>query len=193
MFKKLTLTTIIALSLLSITAQAEGSKCQAKISEKSKFCKGKACDKGKICKKIKRKGHKSPLIIPLTSPMRMLMKYENDPKLALTSEQKTKLEVIRNEVKPKMKKLKDEIVAQTKALKTSCKAGAKPTSFKAEVEKIAKLKIEATMVKLSCIEKTKEVLNEKQKTFIKELRKSRNKNQHMKTKSKCQSGKCAGK
>jgi hypothetical protein len=202
MIKKLTLASVATFALLMIPAQAEGNKCQAGkcgagMMEKSKSCKGKSCDKGKSCKKMKKKGHGSAYLIPLPSPMRMLMKYEDDPKLALSAEQKTKLEAIRNDVMPKMMKLKGEIAAQTKALKTSCRAGTKPTSLKADVEKIAQLKIEATMVKLSCIERTKEVLDDKQETFIKELRKSNKKsrmqNKSIKKQMKCQAGKCGAK
>ncbi len=215
MIKKITLASIATaatMALLFIPAQAaEGMKCQAgkcgaamtqkvklKSDCKAPSCnKNKSCKKGKSCKKMKK--HASPLLVNLPSPMRMLVKMENDPKLALTNEQKTKLEAQRNVMMPKMMKLKSEIKAASKAIKEACKKNTPAQAQQANIEKLAILKAEATMTKLTCIEGVKSVLSKEQQAYMKELRKARkgnmkammqNKMGEMKKEMKCQVSKC---
>jgi hypothetical protein len=211
MIKKLTLASVTTMALLFIPAQAEGMKCQAGkcgagMTEKSKSksdCKGGNCQKkGKSCKKGMKKGMGSPLLMHLPSPMRMLMKMENDPKLALTAEQKTKLEAQRNETMPKMMKLKEEIKALQKEIKAACKKNVSASGQKANVEKLAVLKTQATMTKLTCIDGVKATLTKEQQDYMKELRKAKmakmkakiqGKMNGMKKEMKCQAGKCGAK
>lgn len=197
MFKKLTLASLATLALLMLPAQAERPKCQAGkcgagMMEKSKPCKGKSCDKDKSCKKMKNKGQGSAYLVPLPSPMRFIMKHENDAKFGLSAEQKEKLTIMRGQMMPKIMRLKEDIQALTKKIKTSCKAGTKLSAIQENVEKLARLKTHATMTKLGCIEKVKEVLNDKQEAYIKEFRKVRNDKKSMKKQMKCQADKCAG-
>jgi len=218
MIKKLTLATIATaatMALLFIPAQAaDGMKCQAgkcgaamtqkvklKSDCKAPSCnKSKSCKKGKSCKKMKKYG--SPLLVNLPSPMRMLVKMENDPKLALTDEQKTKLASQRKVMMPKMTKLKEDIKVASKAIKEACKKNTPAQAQKANIEKLAILKAEATMTKLTCIEGVKSVLSKEQLAYMKELRKMykakkgkmnammQNKMGEMKKEMKCQTAKC---
>ena len=184
MIKKITLASITTMAILFIPAQAaEGMKCQAGkcgagMMQKAKLksdCKGPSCNKNKSCKKSKMKKHASPLLMQLPSPMRMLVKIQNDPKLALTAEQKTKLEAQRNVMMPKMMKLKNEIIEASKAIKEACKKNTPAQAQQANIEKLAILKAEATMTKLICIEGVKSILSKEQQAYMKELRKSKNK------------------
>ena len=209
MIKKLTLTTLATMALLFIPAQAESMKCQAGkcgagMMQKAKTdCKGGNCqNKGKTCKKGMKKGMGSPLLMHLPSLMKMLVKMENDPKLALTAEQKTKLEAQRNEMMPKMMKLKQEIKALQKEIKAACKKNVPAADQKANVEKLAALKTQATMTKLTCIEGVKAILTKEQQEYMKELRKTKmvdmkakmqNKMNGMENEMKCQAGKCGAK
>lgn len=179
MIRKITLASVATMALLFIPAQAEeGMKCQAGkcgagMMEKSSKS-GEKCHKGKKGHKMYYKmGHSSPLLMHLPSPMRMIMKLENDPKLALTAEQKAKLEAQRKEMMPKMMKLKKEIAALSKEIKKACKKNVPAADQKERVEKLAKLKTEATMTKLTCIEGVKATLNKEQLGYLKELRKAK--------------------
>ncbi len=178
MIKKITLVSVATMALLFIPAQAEGNKCAAGkcgAGMMEKFSKGgEKCHKGKKGHKMHHKmGHGSPLLMHLPSPMRMIMKLENDPKLALTAEQKTKLEAQRKEMMPKMMRLKKEIAALSKEIKEACKKNVPAADQKERVEKLAKLKTEATMTKLTCIEGVKSTLNKEQLGYLKELRKAK--------------------
>jgi len=173
MIKKITLASIATMALLFIPAQAENTKCQAGKCGAGMMKKSKDnMKKGKQCHK-KMGRHGSPLLVRLPSPMRMLMRLENDPKMALTAEQKTKLEAQRNEMMPKMKKLKEEIRTLSKEIKQACKNNVSAADQKASVEKLAVLKAQATMMKLTCIDGVKKILNKEQKTYIQELRLAR--------------------
>ncbi len=207
MIKKITLASVATMALLFLPAQAaEGMKCQAgkcgagmmqKVKPKADF-KGANCKKGKCCKKMKKRGHSSALLMHLPSLMKILVKIENDPKLALTAEQKTKLEAQRKEMMPNMMKLKKEIVALSKEIKQACKKNVPAADQKERVEKLAKLKTEATMTKLTCIEGVKAILSKEQLKYMKELRKAKmakmkERMKGMKKEMKCQAGKCASK
>ncbi len=214
MIKKLTLATIATaatMALLFIPAQAaEGMKCQAgkcgaAMTQKVKLksdCKAPSCNTGKSCKKTNMKKYGSSLLLRLPSLMRMLEKMENDPKLALTDEQKTKLASQRKVMMPKMTKLKEDIKETSKAIKEACKKNTPAQAQKATIEKLAILKAEATMTKLTCIEGVKSILSKEQLLYIKELRKARrgkmkamkqNKMSKMKKAMKCQTAKCNSK
>ena len=190
MIKKITLASIATMALLFIPAQAaegikcQGGKCGAGMMQKAKLksdgkgpsCnKNKSCNKDKSCKKSKMKKHASPLLMHLPSPMRMLVQMQNDPKLALTDEQKTKLEAQRKVMMPKMMKLKTDIKEISKAIKEACKKNTPAQAQKANIEKLAILKAEATMTKLTCIEGVKSILSKEQQAYMKELRKSKSK------------------
>ncbi|PHS36993.1 MAG: hypothetical protein COB07_11745 [Sulfurovum sp.] len=172
MIKKITLASVAAMALLFIPAQAEGNKCGAGMMEKCKV-KCKADGKCNKCHKMKMRGHSSALLMHLPSPMKMLMKIENDPKLALTAEQKTKLKAQRDDMMPKMMKFKEEIKALSKEIKEACKKSETVAQQKARVEKLGQLKTEATLFKLTCIDGVKAILSKEQKDYMKALRKAK--------------------
>lgn len=206
MIKKITLASVATMALLFIPAQAEGMKCQAGkcgagMMEKSKAksdCQGGNCSsnkKGKSCKKGMR-GMGSPLLMPLPSAMRWIEEFKDNGKLALTAEQKTKLEAQHNKMMPEMMKLKGEIQALTKKIKKQCKKGVALTDIQADVEKLAKLKTQTTMMKLTCLRGIKSTISKEQWKTLKELKgigkgKMKKKMQEKKE-MKCAAGKCGG-
>lgn len=167
MIKKITLASVATIALLFIPAQASSCKGETHADNKSAHAGHKGHHK------MHKKGHGSALLMRLPSPMKMLMKMENDPKLALTAEQKTKLEAQRTEMMPKMMKLKEEIKAVSKEIKEACKKNVPVADQKANVEKLAKLKTEATLLKLTCINGVKAILSKEQLEYMKELRKAK--------------------
>lgn len=209
MIKKITLTSVAAFALLMLPAQVQASSCNSGVAhggkdhKEHKMHKEHKSEKGHH--KMHKRGHGSPLLMHLPSPMKMLMKMENDPKLALSAEQKTKLEAQRNEKMPKMMKLKEDIKATSKEIKEACKKSVPAAEQKANVEKLAVLKTEATMLKLTCIEGVKAILSKEQQAIMKEMKKAkmakmkamREKAKGMKMEAmkdmKCQAGKCGSK
>lgn len=184
---------VATLALLFIPAQAEGNKCATGKSGAGMMKKGEL---GNQCpKNMKSRG--AALLLHLPSPMRVLVKMENDPKLALTTEQKSKLEAQRHKMMPKMMKLREEIRTVTKAIKEACLKNVSASEQKANVEKLAKLKTEATMLKLTCIDGVKATLNKEQQAYMKELREAKMNTlkgkMQGKGKMKCQASKCATK
>ncbi len=185
MIKKLTITSLTALSLLLVTAQAEGMKCQAG------KCGAAMMKQAKQGKKMGKKRKHSPFLINHGLPhmTKMLVKNWDDPKLALTPEQKEKLMVVRKETLGSVKTLKPEVMALTKEIVQASRAGTKAAELKAKVEKLASLEAEATMTHLKCIENTKAVLKPEQLNYLMQKAKE----QHaMKKAGKMQGMKCAG-
>jgi len=203
MIKKLTLTTLATMALLFIPAQAEGMKCQAGkcgagMMQKAKAdsdCKGGNCSKkGKSCKKGMKKGMGSPLLLPLPSAMRWIEKHTDNAQLALTPEQKTKLEAQRNEMMPKMMKLKQEIAKLSKEIKTKCRNNVALEEIQKDVEKLAQLKTQTTMMKMTCLRGIKGTLSKEQWKTLKALQGvGKGKMKSMKKEMKCQAGKCGAK
>jgi len=189
MIKKLTITSLTALSLLLVTAQAEGMKCQ------SGKCGAAMMKQAKQGGKMQKKKN-SPFLIKHGLPhlTKILMKNWDDEKLALTPEQKEKLLVVRKETMGSVMTLKPQIMTLTKEIVQASKAGTKSVELKSKVEKLASLEAEATMTHLKCIEDTKAALKPEQMTYLMEKRqaqramKKTGKMQGM----KCASGKCAG-
>ncbi|WP_295420669.1 hypothetical protein [Sulfurovum sp.] len=184
MIKKLALTSIAALSLIMVTAQAEGPKCGGG------KCGTGMMKKANMVKKNKRMH--SPFLIKHGLPhyTKMIMKSWDDPKLALTQEQKTKLLEVRKETIGSIAALKPQIMSLTKTIVQASKAGTKASELKTKVEKLAALEAEATMTHLKCIDNTKAVLKPEQFAYLMEKRKAQ---QKMKKGMKCASGKCGSK
>ena len=188
MIKKLTITSLTALSLLLVTAQAEGMmKCQAG------KCGAGMMKKMKQGKKMHNKRMNSPFLIKHGLPhlTKMIMKSWDDPKLALTDEQKGKLLLVRKETMGSVTKIKPEVMALRKEIDQASKGGTKAAELKAKVEKLGALETEATMVHLNCIDNSKAILSQAQYTYLMEKRKTQHKVKKAKMKSmKCASGKC---
>ena len=198
MIKKLTLASIATIALLVIPAQAEGMKCQAGkcgagMMEKSKpkaDCQGKNCQKnGKSCKKG-MKGMGSPLLLPLPSAMRWIEEFKDNATLALSAEQKTKLEAQRNEMMPKMMELKSHIARLSKEIKVQCRKGVTLDQIENDVKKLATLKTETTMLKMKCLRGIKSILSKAQWKRLKALKGASKKMESKNKSMKCQAGKC---
>jgi Spy/CpxP family protein refolding chaperone len=187
MIKKLTITSLTALSLLLVTAQAEGTmKCNGG------KCGSSMMKQAKQGAKMSKKRKNSPFLIKHGLPhlTKMLMKNWDDAKLALTAEQKEALTKVRQETMGSVKSLKPQIMALTKEIVQASKAGTKAAELKSKVEKLASLEAEATMTHLKCIEDSKAALKPEQIAYLMEKRKAQ---RQMKKGMKCASGKCGKK
>jgi len=192
MIKKITLATVATLALITMPAQAiqsvQGNNCGAGMDGNNAMCNTKTCHGTKG----------SPLLLRLPNLMRVLTMHVDDAKLALTAEQKAKLDAGRNERMPKMMKYKTDIAALKKEIAQGSKAGATVSELKAKVEKLGALKTEATLLKLKCIQDTKAILSKDQMARVQELRKEQRMQRKAKKKAKmqgmkCAAGKCGGK
>jgi Spy/CpxP family protein refolding chaperone len=195
--KKRVLISIAALSLMMISAQAEGMRCA-----------GGKCGAGMTkpikqngmmhkAKKMHKKGMNSPFLIKHGLPhyTKMLMKNWNDSQLNLTAEQKAKLLEVRKATMGSIKRLKPAVTRLRKEIVQAAKNGAKAAALKAKVEKLASLEAEATMTHLKCIEDTKAILSPAQIQYLQQKRKAhRMKMKQMKQGGmKCSGGKCGSK
>ena len=189
--KKVLLSSIAAFSLLMVSAQADGMKCGAG------KCGG-AMKQGAAKKTAKHKKHKSsPFLIKHGLPhlTKKLVKHWDDPQLALSAEQKTKLMEVRKTTMAGVKRVKPEVMKLQKEIVEASKAGTKAEALKAKVEKLASLEAEATMVHLNCLDNTKAILTKAQYTYLMQKHKAYKKDQK-ETKAggmKCAAGKCGGK
>ena len=184
--KKVLLSSITALSLIMVAAQAEGPKC------------GGGMMNGKKMQKMHKKRMGSPFLIKHGLPhlTKMLVKSWDDPKLALTADQKAKLLEVRKTTMSGVKKLKPEVMKLRKEIIDASNAGTKAAELKPKVDKLADLEAEATMVHLNCIDSTKAILTKTQYDYLMQKRKEhmQKKMSMMKQKGmKCASGKCGGK
>ena len=184
--KKIILSSIAALSLMMVAAQAEGLKC------------GGGMMNGKKIHKMHKKRMGSPFLIKHGLPhlTKMLVKSWDDPKLALTADQKAKLLEVRKTTMSGVKKLKPEVMKLRKEIIEASKAGTKAADLKPKVDKLADLEAEATMVHLNCIDSTKAILTKAQYDYLMQKRKEHMQKKMSKMKQKgmkCASGKCGGK
>jgi len=97
---------------------------------------------------------------------RLLIENWDKAKLGLTDEQKEKLLKVRKETLSAVKALKPEIKGLEDDIADEIKDGESPDSIDAQVQKLAKLKADATRVHLKCIADTIAILNEKQIEFL---------------------------
>ena len=186
MIKKLTLVTVATIALITMPAQAiesvQGNNCEAGMDGNNA-----------MCKKMSKGTKGVPLLLRLPNLMRVLTMHVDDAKLALTAEQKAKLDAGRNERMPKMMKFKTDIAALKKEITQGSKAGATVSELKAKVEKLGTLKTEATLFKLKCIDDIKVILSKDQMARVLELRKEHRMKWKAKKKAKMKSMKCAAK
>ena len=186
MMKKLTLTSLTAVALLFSAAHANETQAPAM---------QKQMKQQKQMKKKKKKN--SPFLIKHGLPhmTKIMMKLWDDPKLALTPEQKEKLLVVRKETIGGVKQIKPEVMALKKEIIQATRKGESAASLQAKVEKLAQLEAKATMIHLNCIEKTRAILTPAQKAYLKKLHKAKKmakKAQQGQKQGgmKCASGKC---
>lgn len=96
----------------------------------------------------------------------VIMQLWDDEDLALTPEQKTKLKEIRLKTIGGLATLKGEVFPLEAEIVKASKNGASPASLEEDVEKLALLRAEATMIHLKCIYDTRNVLSKKQLQLI---------------------------
>ncbi|HIP03282.1 MAG TPA: hypothetical protein EYH01_08955 [Campylobacterales bacterium] len=118
--------------------------------------------------KVMKKKLDSPFLILGKMPHLTKTVKENwdSPLLELTDAQKEKLLKVRKTTMTSITKLKKEIFPLEKEVAKATMAGDKPDSLKAKVEKLSKLKAEATMVHIKCIYETKKILDAKQLAYL---------------------------
>ncbi|WP_457593506.1 Spy/CpxP family protein refolding chaperone [Hydrogenimonas sp.] len=111
----------------------------------------------------------SPFLITSGLPhyTMILKKRWDDPKLALTPEQKSKLIQIRKATIGSVMSLKPKIIKLRKKIVKAAMSGAAPESLSADVQELARLKAEATRTHLKCIYDTRQVLTPRQLAYLK--------------------------
>ena len=95
-----------------------------------------------------------------------IMQLWDDEDLALTPEQKTKLKSIRIRTVGGLGTIKGEVFPLEAEIVEASANGANPESLEDDVEKLAELRAEATMLHLKCIYDTRTVLTKKQLQMI---------------------------
>ena len=123
----------------------------------------------KHAKKGKR-GMRSIFLIQHGLPhySKILMKMWDDPKLALSSEQKSKLEAVRNRTMQQVKEIAPQVKKLTREIVKESRSGAKAESLSPKVDTLASLKAKATKAQLQCIEETRTILTPKQLEYVHE-------------------------
>lgn len=116
----------------------------------------------------------------------ILKKYWNDPKLALTDKQKSKLLKIRKETLTNIKKLAPESIRLKRDIITGSRNGEDLETLQKMTDLLASIKSKATKIQLKCISDTKSILNKKQLEYLhhemmKRMRKNMKKGQKAET------------
>lgn len=106
----------------------------------------------------------SPFLITSGLPhlTKLLMQQWDNATLQLTEEQKTQLLVVRKETLKGVKRLTPQVLALQKQVTEGIFLGKTPDELNSDVQALSKLKTEATMVHLTCIYDTSEILNQHQ-------------------------------
>jgi len=177
MIKKLTLTSIAALSLLFVSANAESvKKCNSGMKCAAGKCGSGMAKKPNVKPNMKMKHKKkrnSPFLIKHGLPhlTKLVMKNWDNPALALSEKQKLKLEKVRMETMGFVKSAKSEVMALKKEIIEASKAGTKAADLKEKVEKLAALEAEATIVHLECLDSTRATLSKEQLATLRSFKK----------------------
>lgn len=110
----------------------------------------------------------SPFLITGKLPhlTKLLMQQWENPELKLSEAQKAKLLVVRKATISGAQRLGKEINALEFEVVEGSNSGKKPEELRSVVQKIEKLKGEATMLHLSCIYKTSNILNQQQLALL---------------------------
>jgi len=86
----------------------------------------------------------------------------DDEDLALTADQQKKLIVVRKSTMSRAKALGKQVNALESKIVLASEKGATPESLKADVNRLASLRAQATIVHLECIYNTREILTTEQ-------------------------------
>jgi Spy/CpxP family protein refolding chaperone len=105
----------------------------------------------------------------------MLKKRWNDPKLALTPEQKKALEKVRKETIEALKAIAPEALQLQKRIVQAARKGADAKTLENDVQKLAALKARATMIQLNCMAKTRAILSPEQMAELTKKKKQKKK------------------
>ncbi|WP_187646941.1 hypothetical protein [Nitrosophilus labii] len=126
----------------------------------------------KMMKRVKQM-KSSPFLIVGKMPhlTRLIKIHWDDPNLALSNEQKSKLLKIRKETIATVMKLTKKIGVLENEIAKSTMQGEEPKNIKPKVEELAKLKAKATMAHIRCIYDTKKVLTKKQLDYLLSMKK----------------------
>ena len=98
----------------------------------------------------------------------ILKRLWDDKELALSEKQKKELLAIRKETMRSLRKLKREIIPLKRDIVRKARRGTEAKKLSESLEKLAKLKEEATMTQLLCMQKTRELLSPKQLKYMRE-------------------------
>ncbi len=98
---------------------------------------------------------------------KLLIQQWDNSELNLTEEQKGKLLVVRKETIGGAQKLGKEIAILEEKVAEGSLSGTKPEELRSLVQQVGELKIQATMIHLSCIFNTSHILDQRQLAFIK--------------------------
>jgi len=122
----------------------------------------------KQCKQQKKSAKSSPFLISSGLPhMTMMIKKNWDnPTLALTSEQKDKLLMVRKTTISGVKSLKPQIMQLEKQIKKMTMSGQAVTQINSRVDALALLKAKISKVHINCIHESKNILTKEQVKFL---------------------------
>jgi len=96
----------------------------------------------------------------------MVKKMWNDNDLALTSQQKKQLLIVRKETVIGAKSLNKKIIPLEKEIVESSFKGLNPKFLEDKVKELAQLRAKATIIHLNCIYNTRKILTKKQLNII---------------------------
>jgi hypothetical protein len=118
--------------------------------------------------KIKRGARGSIFLVSRGLPnySYILKRFWDSKELNLKREQKRKLFKLREDIILKFKKLRRKISKLDRVIKVATKAGKTPEEIFPLIDELAKLKAQATKIKIESIYKTKEILTPEQLEFI---------------------------
>ena len=95
-----------------------------------------------------------------------IMQLWDDEDLALTPAQKTELKQIRMKTVGGLATIKGEVFPLEAEIVKASNEGANPSDLEDDVEKLAELRAEATMLHLRCLYNTKKVLTKEQLQLV---------------------------
>ena len=113
----------------------------------------------------------SPFLITNELPhlTKLLMQQWDNSKLQLTEEQKAQLLVVRKETLTGVKSIAPQIIPLQEQVAEGIFTGKTPDELRSIVQAISKLKTEATMIQLKCIQDTNRILSQQQLDLLLEL------------------------
>ena len=125
--------------------------------------------KGMGHKMMHKKAKNSPFLITSSGLPHMTKTVKqnwDNSDLALTSEQKEKLLVVRMKTISTIKKIKQQLMPLQVEIIDAMKNKKDPKTLQTQLEKIAKLKLEASNAHLNCIYDTSNILSKEQLLYL---------------------------